>query len=361
MKKHFMLYWLLLAGVTLTLAFSACKKDDIQPVPGIELKAIFNSLDWGDDSCFVVGHKVPDVDAVTSAMSYAYLMRSLGYPCEAVINGDPNRETEYISRIFNITLPQKKTSVEPLTRLILTDHTDYAQCLDGARNAVILQKIDHHIEGDIADAGIPYVRREMVGSTNTIIYEMYRELDVPITDQIARIMLAGILSDTRNLSKSTTCAIDSTAWQALTAQLGISADSAARLNRAMENTAYDYSGMTDVEIFLSDYKDYEIGSHLIGIGSMGCRSQEMDAFLNRMLAVMPEVKVLMGREMLFAKTDVLTDDGTDGMYILYHGEGARELMEAIFGTSLRDGVIFVPESISRKVIVKRITEILTQE
>ena len=55
---------------------------------------------------------------------------------------------------------------------------------------------------DIMDDMIPFVRREMVGSTNTIVYEMYKELGVNIDDEAARIMLAGIISDTRNLSKS---------------------------------------------------------------------------------------------------------------------------------------------------------------
>ena len=55
---------------------------------------------------------------------------------------------------------------------------------------------------DIRDDMIPFVRREMVGRTNTIVYEMYKELGVNIDDEAARIMLAGIISDTRNLSKS---------------------------------------------------------------------------------------------------------------------------------------------------------------
>ena len=62
----------------------------------------------------------------------------------------------------------------------------------------------------------------MVGSTNTIIYECFKESGISIDDETARIMLAGIVSDTRNLSKTTTCPIDSVAWLALTAQLGIS-------------------------------------------------------------------------------------------------------------------------------------------
>ena len=122
------------------------------------------------------------------------------------------------------------------TRLILTDHTDYAQCVDGAREAKILQKIDHHVEGDIKDSGIPAVLRDN------------------------------------------------------------------------------------------------------------------------------------GRDMLFAKIDVQvpnpdqSDPDTpyvdDGLYFIYYGEGAQAVAEAIFGPSLRPGVTYSKEHLSRKQIVPRIMEIL---
>ena len=220
---------------------------------------------------------------------------------------------------------------------------------------MILQKIDHHVEGDIADAGIPYVRREMVGSTNTIIYQMYKELGVAIADETARIMLAGILSDTRNLSKSTTQCIDSTAWLALTTQLGLTADSVAIISKGMEDASSDYSGMTDTEIFLSDYKDYEIGSHLIGIGSLDIKMDEAEAFIDSMLAVMPEVLTMMNRQMLFAKIGMTDANGT---YFIYYGKGAQAVAEAIFGPSVRAGITFTEQELSRKQIVPLINDVL---
>jgi manganese-dependent inorganic pyrophosphatase len=283
------------------------------------------------------------------------LMRALGYNCKAKVSTPTNRESDYIASLFGFSLPELKPSVQPDTRLILTDHTDYAQCVDGAREAIILQKIDHHVEGDIADASIPYVRREMVGSTNTIIYQMYKELCVGIDDETARIMLAGILSDTRNLSKSTTQRIDSTAWLALTTQLGLTADSVAKISKGMEDAASDYSGMTDTEIFLSDYKDYEIGSHLIGIGSLDVKMDESEAFIDRMVAVMPEVMAITNRQMLFAKIGVTDADGT---YFIYYGEGAQAVAEAIFGPSIRQGVTFTEQEFSRKQIVPLINDVL---
>lgn len=360
---------ILYVGLTLTV-LSCSTTDDPAPTPepGAELRAKLRSLNWGQDTCFVYGHKTPDVDAVTSALSYAKLMNQLGYNCKAKVSSPTNRETQYIAGLFGFGLPAIKTSVVPQTRLILTDHTDYAQCVDGAREAIILQKIDHHVEGDIADAGIPYVRREMVGSTNTIIYEMYNELGVNIDDEAARIMLAGIISDTRNLSKSTTCGIDSTAWLALSTQLGISRDSMRVINRRMEEAAYDYSGMTDAEIFLSDYKDYDISGHPIGFGSLVCKQAEMEAFITRMLAVMPEIMRQKGCQMLFSMiSNLVPNTGSDkdetpylygGTYFIYYGEGTKEVAEAVFGASLRQGVCYSVKNYSRKQIVPLITDVL---
>ena len=370
-KKSFWMWTAILyCGLVLTVVSCSKNDDPVGPVPepGAEFREMLRSLNWGQDTCYVYGHKTPDVDAVTSALSYERLMNLLGYNCKAKVSSPTNRETRYISQLFGFALPESKPQVAPQTRLILTDHTDYAQCVDGAREAIILQKIDHHVEGDIADAGIPYVRREMVGSTNTIIYEMYRELGVNIDDETARIMLAGIVSDTRNLSKTTTRGIDSTAWLALSMQLGISRDSMTVINRNMEDAAYDYSGMTDAEIFLSDYKDYEINGHLIGFGSLVCKQAEMDGFITRMLAVMPEVMQLNGRQMLFAKIDNLAPNtGSDrdvkpyvetGTYFIYYGKGAKEVAEAVFGASLREGACYTTENLSRKQIVPLITKVL---
>ena len=366
--------WVLAATFALfcgAFVLTSCSNDDnavIDPNSevGAAYRALLNTLDWGQDTTFVYGHKIPDVDAVCSALGLAKLMRALGYNCKAKVSSAVNRETDYIAHTFGFALPELKSSVAAQTRLILTDHTDYAQCVDGAQEAIILQKIDHHVEGDIEDITIPYVRREMIGATCTIIYEMYKELGVSIDDETARILLAGIVSDTRNLTKPATCAIDTMAWEALTAQLGISLDSMAVVSKHMEEASDDYFGMTDKEIFMSDYKGYEYNGYRFGMGSLDCKAEDMDSFINRMLAVMPEVMAENGLDMVFAKIDnkVPTPDTSDpynslttaGTYFIYYGTGAREVAEAIIGPSLREGVTFSEVKLSRKQIVPLIQE-----
>ena len=364
-------------GIAATLVcglgvFTSCSSDDYaeevpKPEQGAEYRAILKSLDWGQDTTFVYGHKVPDVDAACSSLSYAKLMRALGYNCKAKVSSPINRETQYIAQRFGFDVPELKTAVTAGTRLILTDHTDSAQCVDGAKEAKILQKIDHHVEGDIKDSDIPFVRREMIGSTCTIIYECYNELGVAIDDETAKILLTGLLSDTRNLAKTSTQHEDSVAWLALVTQLKLE-NEVAEISRQMSEAANNYDGMSDSAIFVSDYKDYEIGGKAIGIGSLECKADKIEDFINRMLAVMPSVMRDNQRDMLFCKIDILvpnpdkSDPDTpyveDGLYFIYYGEGTQDVAEQIFGPSLREGVILSKEHLSRKQIVPRIMDIL---
>ncbi|MBO4500052.1 MAG: DHH family phosphoesterase [Bacteroidaceae bacterium] len=347
--------------------FTACSTDNNAEEEG-EFRTMLKSLDWGTDTTFVYGHKTPDVDAVCSSLSYARLMRTLGYNCKAKVSGAVNRETEFIANLFGFALPDLKSNVIPQTRLILTDHSEYAQSVDGAKEAVILQEIDHHAEGDIPDSIIPYVRREMIGATCTIIYEMYRELGVEIDDETARILLAGLLSDTRNLTKATTQYEDSVAWVALVTQLHLE-DRVDEISRQMSEASNNYYGMSDIDIFLSDYKEYDnIGGKAIGIGSLDCKASEMEDFINRMLAVMPQVMNDKNLDMLFAKIDnkvpnpdesnpddLFVDDGT---YFIYCGEGSQTVADSIIGPSLREGVAYSKEKISRRQIVTMLTELM---
>ena len=94
----------------------------------------------------------------------------------------------------------------------------------------------------------------------------------------------------------------------------------------------------------------------------------MDDFITRMLTAMPEVMKQKGRQMLFAKIDNLVPNtGNDkdvkpyieeGTYFIYYGEGGKEAAEAVFGASLREGVCYTSEDLSRKQIVPLITKVL---
>ena len=345
---------------------------------GEEFKNTVNALDWGSDTTFVIGHKTPDVDAVTSAMSYAALMRALGHNAVAKIVSPINRETAYIAEKFGFKIPEQMSSVKAGTRLILTDHAESAQSVEGVKEAKILQIIDHHIPGDLDEkvTSDTYVNRQIIGSACTIIWDLYKKADVKIDNDMAKILLAGILSDTRNLTKVASSALDSSAWKSLIEQLKLSPDSVAKLSREMDDASHDYYGMTDKEIFLSDYKDYEIEGVKIGIASNDwyVDSTKKD-FFKRLAAVMPEIAKEKKRDILFAKVDghdpnpdsetaAETPFIESGSYTIIYATGdyeatAKKIAESAFGELFSEGVYFSAEKISRKsLMVPKITEYL---
>ncbi len=359
MKNHF-----LFAFAAIGLLLASCDKEDTEYIyvnVDHQYAESLKKLDWGTNGevTYVIGHKTPDCDAVFSAMAYSQLMKQMGYKCEAKVAGELNNETKYVRDLFGFTMPDVLNDASG-QRMILVDHSEYAQAVDGLRNARILQIVDHHGLGDVTEALPLYIKAMPIGATCSIVYSSFKELDKPINDETARALLAGIVSDTRFLTKLTTTKMDSLACYNLMKQLNLSADSVLSLDKKMNDVSHDYYGMTDKEIFLSDYKDYKIEDVPLGIGSLDVYGEENAMpFLQRMLYIMPSVMKQKSAQMMFAKVDLhirntdpatmATVDYVDaGSYIVYTGEGAQQIAEACYGKSVAPGICYSEVKLSRK-------------
>lgn len=321
------------------------------------------ALDWGENVTYVVGHKYPDQDAIFSAIAYAELMRKIGYNVEARRAGDLNAATKFIAEKFEIELPEELLDASE-TQLILVDHNDYPQSVNGAKNAKILQIIDHHSIGDVSENNRAFEKIFPMGSTCTIVYTSYRELGVEISKKMAKVMLAGIVSDTQMLTKVTTTAMDSIAYNELLKIAEVS-DSIQDIYSEMRLTQKNYAGMTDLEIFNSDPKDYVTSdqdgvSHSYRIASVDWYdAKNLEEFLDRMLAVMKSFLAENGMDMVFAKVDrhvfgAVNEDFDDaGTFMLYYGKTpmAKNLVEEKFGSLEREGVYYSKELLNRKLDV----------
>ncbi len=331
-------------------------------------KAI-DSLGWGDAPAVVIGHKTPDGDSVMSALAYAYLMDALGHKTLARMAGKANNETVFAAKAFGIDLPETLLSIETAAdpvRLILMDHSDYAQAVDGARNARILQVIDHHGIGDITESKLLFAKYMPVGSTCSIVYTSYKELGVEITADVAKILFAGILSDTLNLIKVTTTDVDRQIYEELLQILANAWNmdiSAARnkvneIYKGMVEAAHDFSSMSDEEIFNSDAKDYVMGGAKFRLGSLDWKdSATIDQFAERMLRVMPSIMEKTGNQMIFCRVGY-----EEKTCMVYYGTDAAQTLsiaEKAFGKSKCPGMIFVNRRLSRKLdVVPMLTKAL---
>lgn len=153
----------------------------------------------------VLGHQNPDTDAITSAISFAYLQNQLGMNAEAVALGMPNEETQYALKTFNVEAPRVVKRVSDETKqVMLVDHNEFQQSAEDIRDVEILAVVDHHRIANFETANPLYYRSEPVGCSNTIILKLFKEHNITIPKHIAGLMVSAIISDSL-LFKSPTC------------------------------------------------------------------------------------------------------------------------------------------------------------
>ena len=307
---------------------------------------------------YVTGHKSPDSDTVGSSIAYAALLRSLGYEAIPVVLGPVNHETACILDAAGLETPALLEDASGLN-MILVDHSEYTQSADGMKDANVISIIDHHGDGLVTTANPLIYDARPIGSTATIIWLRYRNYGVEPDRQTAVVMLGAVLSDTKNLQSGTTTFADREAVRALS-ELGGIPDTDA-FYREMYRALLSYEGMTDEEIFFTDYKEYEIGGRRISVGCLNAYDEETAKELaDRMKATMPLTQTATGMDMSFAMISILHDE-LSVTYLVPSDDAANAVLEAAFGDQAAfDGTSYRLEPyISRKaVFIPAVTEVL---
>jgi len=152
----------------------------------------------------VFGHKNPDTDSIASAIVMADLQTKLGIEAKACRLGDINKETQFILDYFQVEAPMLVSELCENTDVILVDHNEFNQSVEGIGNATIKMVVDHHRIANFQTSEPLFYRAEPVGCTSTIIYKMYRENQIEIEPKMAGLMASAIISDSL-LFKSPTC------------------------------------------------------------------------------------------------------------------------------------------------------------
>lgn len=158
-----------------------------------------------EEKVFIFGHKNPDTDSITSSIVMENLEQKLGNKnAKAYKLGKINKETEFVLKYFETNEPETLEKVEEKANVILVDHNDFAQSIDGIEKANIIRVVDHHRVGGFETVAPLYYLAEPVGCTETILYKQYKINNLQIDKRIAGLMVSAIISDTL-LFKSPTC------------------------------------------------------------------------------------------------------------------------------------------------------------
>lgn len=211
-------------------------------------------------------------------------------------------------------------------KVILVDHNERSQSIDGISDAEILEIIDHHRIGSVETVEPVFFRNQPVGSTSTIVAQMYKENDVEISKTMAALMCSAIISDTL-LFRSPTCTpADRMTCEELAGIAGINME---ELARSMFNAGSDLSGKTAEEICAMDFKQFVCGDMTFGVGQISSMDrEELDEIKGKLEPAMNELMKEKELNMLFF---MLTDVMEESSDILWAGPGARELIAEAFG------------------------------
>lgn len=157
------------------------------------------------EKIIVFGHKSPDTDTICSSIVMADLQTKFRgeevIPCRL---GDLNEETRYALKYFNAKDPQYIENVEEGQKVILVDHNEFSQSVNGIEKARIDTVVDHHRINNFETSEPLFYYAQPVGCTSTILFELYKSNNIEIKPKIAGLMLSAIISDTLLLKSPTT-------------------------------------------------------------------------------------------------------------------------------------------------------------
>ena len=229
-------------------------------------------------------------------------------------------------------------------RIILVDHNEATQAVEGFDQAEILEIIDHHRIGSLETSGPVYFRNQPVGCTATIITQMYDENGVDIPPQIAGLLLAAILSDTLAFRSPTCTPVDENAAKRLAKIAGVDIE---EFSTEMFEAGEKLDGKTPEEVFLQDFKVFMCGDIRFGVaqGSYMTRKNLLAAE-NLLRPYLEEARNKQNVEDLYM---LLTDVPKEESVVICTGRYAAEVLSNGFESRpAADGSWTLPGVVSRK-------------
>ncbi|MDY4485739.1 MAG: manganese-dependent inorganic pyrophosphatase [Anaerovibrio sp.] len=300
---------------------------------------------------FITGHKNPDTDSICSALSYAALKQAQGVEAVAVRLGEVGKEAQYALDYFQVEAPELIASVEEKQAVMLVDHNEPAQSVDGLDKAELLEIVDHHRLGGLNTANPIFVHIEPVGCTATIITKMFDCQKIELPKKIAGLLLSAIVSDTV-LFKSPTCTEqDKAAAEKLAVIAGVNLK---EYGMAMLKAGADLGDLTPAQIAKTDSKPFSFGKYKAIVAQISVMdTADILAKKAELVAAMQELCQNEGYDMsLLMVTDIM-EESTELVFV---GE-PKQLIADAFGKDASGDSIYLPGVMSRKKqIVPQLTE-----
>ena len=228
-------------------------------------------------------------------------------------------------------------------QIILLDHNEKSQAVDGIGEAEILEIIDHHRLGSLETVSPVYFRNQPLGCTSTIIYQMYQEQRVEIPKEIAGLLLSAIISDTLMFRSPTCTPFDKGVAKRLAEIADVDIEDHAK---KMFRAGSDFKNKTTEEIFYQDFKIFHTEDCDFGVAQISAMSgEELEQIGEQLRPFLPQV---LGEKRLNMVYVMLTDILEESSKIIFAGEDAGKILAHAFKKQEDADGILLDGIISRK-------------
>lgn len=249
-----------------------------------------------------------------------------------------DEEDNYVGMISRRTLLNLRKK-----QLILVDHNELSQTVDGIDFADILEIIDHHRIGTLETVSPVYFRNQPLGCTATIIYQMYQEKGVEIPKNIAGLMMSAIISDTLMFHSPTVTEIDKAAANKLSEICGVEIEEFAI---DMFGAGSNLSDKEADEIFKQDYKTFSVNGFEFGVGQINSmNSIELGEIKEKIVPYIHEQLPGLPVDMCFFMLTNIVYEKTE---LLCFGDRAKELVQEAFRLPKNQKKFELKNLVSRK-------------
>jgi len=244
------------------------------------------------------------------------------------------------------TIYRDKLIIQERTKVILVDHNEQGQAVEGIEEAQIIEIIDHHRLGGLQTSEPIFIRHEPVGCTATIVANMHWHRDIEIPANIAGILLAAILSDTV-LFKSPTCTSkDVNTAERLATIAGLDVQ---EFGMNVLEAGASIKGMSTTDIIGNDIKEFQIGNYRMAIAQMSVMDSEEILAIKEQLR--QDMEGMCRKENYDMVILMVTNIITEGSHLIYTKQATHLLNQAfgdIIQDSVQDSVLYLPGVMSRK-------------
>lgn len=295
------------------------------------------------DNILIFGHKNPDTDSICSSIVHEILDKKNGWEnTKAVRIGNINKETQYVLNYLGIEAPPLVEKIDDGQSVLLVDHNEFSQSVDGIEKAKIWGVIDHHRIANFETSEPLYYNAKPYGCTATILFEYFKQFGHKIEKKEAILMASAIISDTLLLKSPTTTEHDKKSLEELANIAGIDINT---YGLDMLKAGTDLSDFTPEQLINIDSKEFVNDNFKFQVAQVNTACIE-DVLQNK-CEIENAMQKFINKNNLNLFVFLITDIVNSNSQAIVLGDNI-DVFEKSFNATLQDNMAFLKGVVSRK-------------